>query len=90
MSGVTAISFDVDDLGERSITTQDLLVADMSVVQFDVRFRLIMVALWNRADRYIFILWFLSSIFFLSSPNLRGRTLDVYHTSTHGMALVRI
>jgi len=28
--------------------------------------RLIMVALWNRADHYIFILWFLS-IFYLSS-----------------------
>ena len=28
--------------------------------------------------------------FFLSSPNLSGRTLDVYHTSTHGVALVRI
>jgi len=25
-----------------------------------------------------------------SSPNLSGRTLDVYHTSTHGVALVRI
>jgi len=25
-----------------------------------------------------------------SSPNLSGRRLDVYHTSTHGMALVRI
>ena len=32
----------------------------------------------------------LSSSFFLSSPNLSGRTLDVYHTSTHGVALVRI
>jgi len=31
----------------------------------------------------------LSSIFF-SSPNLSGRRLDVYHTSTHGVALVRI
>ena len=30
-----------------------------------------------------------SSIFF-SSPNLSGRRLDVYHTSTHGVALVRI
>jgi len=40
---------------------------------------------------YIFALWFLSSIFFLySSPNLSGRRLDVYHTSTHGVALVRI
>ena len=28
--------------------------------------------------------------FFLSSPNLSPRILDVYHTSTHGVALVRI
>ena len=50
---------------------------------------LIMVALWNRADHYIFILWFLLlSIFFFSSPNLSGRRLDVYHTSSHGVALV--
>ena len=48
-----------------------------------------MVTLWNRADHYIFMLWFLS-IFFFSSPNVSGRTLDVYHTSTHGVALVRI
>jgi len=27
---------------------------------------------------------------FFSSPNLSGRTLHVYHTSTHGVALVRI
>jgi len=27
---------------------------------------------------------------FFSSPNLSGRILDVYHTSTHGVALVRI
>ena len=32
----------------------------------------------------------LSCSFFLSSPNLSGRRLDVYHTSTHGVALVRI
>jgi len=34
-----------------------------------------------------------SSFFFLllfSSPNLNRRRLDVYHTSTHGVALVRI
>jgi len=50
-----------------------------------------MVALWNRADHYIFILWFLSIFNFLfSSPNLSGRTLDVYHASAHGVALVRI
>jgi len=28
------------------------------------------------------------SSFFFSSPNLSGRRLDVYHTSTHGVALV--
>jgi len=33
--------------------------------------------------------FYLSSIFF-SSPNLNGRRLDVYHTSKHGVALVRI
>jgi len=36
---------------------------------------------------------FLSCGFFLLfyfSPNLNGRRLDVYHTSTHGVALVRI
>jgi len=49
-----------------------------------------MVALRNRADHYIFVLWFLSSSFFFSSPNLSSRRLDVYHTSTHGVALVRI
>jgi len=51
-------------------------------------FMLFMVALCNRADHYIFALWFLSSFF--SSPNLSGRRLDVCHTSTHGVAWVRI
>ena len=46
---------------------------------------LIMATLCNRAGHYIFALWFLSSIFlFFSSPNLSGRRLDVYHTSTLG------
>jgi len=53
--------------------------------------RLIMVALCNKADHYIFALWFLSSFFFFfSSPILAGQRLDVYHTSTHGVALVQI
>jgi len=34
--------------------------------------------------------FFLSSSFFFPSPNLSGRRLDVYHTSTHGVALVQI
>jgi len=50
-----------------------------------------MAALCNRAGHYIFALWFLlSSIFFFSSPNLSRCKLDVYHTSTHGVALVRL
>jgi len=50
-----------------------------------------MVALCNRADHYIFALWFLLlSFFFFSSPNLSRRRLDVCHTSTHGVALARI
>jgi len=43
-----------------------------------------MVALCNRADHYIFALWFLSSfflLFFFFSPNLSGWRLDVYHTT---------
>jgi len=52
---------------------------------------LVMVALCNRADHYIFALWFLSSSSSsFSSPNLSSRMLDVYHTLTHGVALVRI
>jgi len=31
-----------------------------------------------------------SFFFFFSSPNLSRRRLDVYHTSTHGVALVPI
>ena len=48
-----------------------------------------MVALCNRADHYIFMLWFVLLLsFFFPSPNLSRRRLDVYHTSTHGVALV--
>ena len=39
---------------------------------------LIMATLWNRAGHYIFMLWFLSSIYlsFFSSPDLSDRTLE--------------
>ena len=54
----------------------------------------VMVALCNRADHYIFMLWFVLLLLllssFFSSPNLSGRRSDVCHTSTHGVALVRI
>jgi len=55
--------------------------------------KIIMVALCNRADHYIFMLWFavlLLLLSFFSLPNLSRRRLDVCHTSTHGVALVRI
>jgi len=52
---------------------------------------IIMAALWNRAGYYIYALWFLLlSIFFFFLPILSRRRLDVYHTSTHRVALVRI
>jgi len=46
---------------------------------------IIMVALWNRADHYIFVRWFLLPLllsFFFSSPNLSHRRLDVCHLGT--------
>ena len=52
-----------------------------------------MAAQCSTADHYISVLWFLllsSSFFLFSSPNLSGRRLDVYHTSTHDVVLVRI
>jgi len=54
---------------------------------------LFMAALCNRAGHIYFypvISFYLLLSFFYSSPNLSGHRLDVYHTSTHGVALVRI
>jgi len=53
---------------------------------------MIMAALCNTAGHYIFALWFLSISLLLlfSSPNLSRRRLDVYHTSTHGVALASL
>jgi len=52
-----------------------------------------MAALRSRCGHYIFCPAISSFFFFLSffsSPILSHRRLDVYHTSTHGVALVRI
>jgi len=54
---------------------------------------LFIAALRSRCGHYIFALWFRLSFFlrfFLSLPNLSRRTLDVYHTSIRGVALVQI
>jgi len=48
--------------------------------------RVILSAMRSRCGHYILVLFFL--LFF--SPNLSGRRLDVYHTSTSGVALMRI
>jgi len=37
---------------------------------------LFMIALWNRADRYIFALWFLLLSFFLFFPHLISAVAD--------------
>ena len=53
-----------------------------------------MAALCNRGPLYfcpVISVFYLSSIFFFfSSPNLSGHRLDLYHASTHGVALVPI
>jgi len=55
----------------------------------------VMVAICNRADHYIFacdyyLSIYLSIFLFFSSLNLSIQRVDVYHTSTHGVALVQI
>jgi len=84
------VRFYVHNCSGRSLITW--LSWDVWQIQYRViDLSVIMVALWNRADHYIFALWFRSSFFYLFSlPNLTGRRLDVYHTSTHDVALARI
>jgi len=50
--------------------------------------KVFMAALHNRFEHYIFPCGFFFLLF--SSPNLSRHTLDVCHTSTHGVALVPI
>jgi len=54
----------------------------------------VMAAVCNRVPLYFcpVVSFYLLSFFFylFSSSNLSGHRLDVYHTSTHGVALVRI
>ena len=72
------------------ITIIQIIVLLLLLLLLLVLLLLLMVALCNRADQYILPCDFYILSFFLSSPNLSGRRLDVYHTSTHGVALVRI
>jgi len=62
-----------------------------TVVHLSNCWSLVMVALWNRADHYIFTCgFFFLFLLLFSSPILSRRRLDVCHSSTHGVALVRI
>jgi len=80
---------DIAAIGEFFIVTRRWRRGEVCYRRWPSLTLLFMAALCNRAGYYIFALWFLS-IFFFSSPNLSGRRVDVYHTSTHGVALVRI
>jgi len=50
----------------------------------------VIAALWNRAGHYIFACGFFLLSSFFPSFTFSSRRLDVYHTSTHGVTLVRI
>jgi len=62
----------------------------MHIIYHTLNTSIFTATLWNRAGYYIFVLWFLLFSIFFSSPILSHRKLDVYHTSTHGVTLVRI
>ena len=83
---------DEEDFGEYVAhrTLYKCIDSDINTLLSSFAGLLFMVAPCNGADHYIFALWFLVSFFFFSSPNLSRRRLDVYHTSIHGVALVRI
>jgi len=67
----------------------DFCVFNPSPLTVCINCSFFMTALCNRAG-HIYFHPVVSYFFFFSSPNLSGRRLDVYHTSTHGVALVQI
>jgi len=77
---------------ETSMTRSDIWIIkhELKLSPVNTENTMMMAALRSRCGNYFFVLWFLSSIFLFSSPNLSDRRLDVYHTSIHGVALVRI
>jgi len=87
--GVSNQNFSHDVLA-RTVSDDFARLCPIVCIMPDSECVLFMAALWNRAG-HIFALWFLllsSIFFFISSPNLSGRRVDVYHSSTH--ALVQI
>ena len=81
------------NLGFKTISKIQFLFLQDCIDCFDCH--VVMVALYVIGQTIIFLpcdfyLLLLSSSFFLSSPNLSGRRLDIYRISAHGVALVRI
>jgi len=77
------------------IRTAEIKLKQNNVVKTEYNFAFILLRLhYGRPALQVWTLYFspaVSSIFFFFSlPNLNGRTLDVYHTSTHDVDLVRI
>ena len=67
-----------------------MVVFNNGVNILHVRIRLIMAALCNRGPLYFCPVISIVYRLFFSSPNLSGHRSDLYHTATHGVALVRI
>jgi len=65
------------------------LLSDCFAVFLCLSVSMIMVALWNRADHYIFALWFLLSLYLSFFPRLILAVAD-WMSATRGVALVRI
>jgi len=66
-----------------------LLESHSKEVDRESRTGLIMATLWPLYFCPV-VSFFLLLLYFFPSPNLSGRRLDVYHTSTHDVALVQI
>jgi len=74
-----------------SLSWGQISTCRVEIINSKICCAIIVAALWNRAGHYIFALRFLLlSVFFFSLPNLSRWRLDVYHISTHGVALVQI
>ena len=69
-----------------------VVLSEQPTYRFSDSEDIFMAAICNRTGHYIFALWFLLSfcLSLFSSPNLSSRRLDVFHTSTHDVALVQI
>jgi len=78
-------------MGDRATAkwTEKCMGDAVALDEFVAYYALIMVALRSRCGHYILQLWLLLRRLF-PRPFSAVAGLDVYHTSTHGVALVRI